>query len=385
MEIYTPSTNSWAPGPPLPQRRTDVVATSDDYGRIWVTGGTLKGGRLTDSVVVYDPNRPELGWQPKPSLLTPRSSAASVGDADGRIYVMGGFTDETKGMANTMEVYDPATNAWSRGTPFVLPRQAPGAATGADGRIYLVGGSGSNTVEVYDPRTRAWTPGPPMSIDRSGLGVVRGADGRIYAIGGHSNQRGGVEGCWSSPNVTLCTVEVYDPANPLAGWVPVAKMNYLREYLMAATDTSGRIYAMGGQGLRRDAPRLTLMHPQATVEVYPAPAPVTSLPTLSISDASAREGDSAIFAVTLSQASAEPVQVTVKTREDEPRSATEGADYRPTTATLEFPPGVTSASFSVATKTDRKAEQDETFSAVLMTPVNATISDGLAVGTIVNR
>ncbi len=113
--------------------------------------------------------------------------------------------------------------------------------------------------------------------------------------------------------------------------------------------------------------------------------PVVALPTLSVSDASVAEGASgtsyAVFTVTLSAASASTVTVSYTTLNG---TATAGQDYASTVGTLTFAPGETVKTVQVPVSGDTMVELNEAFTLGLSAPVNATIADGTATGTIVN-
>ncbi|MGB8166059.1 MAG: Calx-beta domain-containing protein [Chthoniobacteraceae bacterium] len=105
-------------------------------------------------------------------------------------------------------------------------------------------------------------------------------------------------------------------------------------------------------------------------------------PTLSINDVTVNEGaGTATFTVTLSAASALPVSVGYATSDD---TATAGADYTAKLGTLNFAPGVTSQTITISIANDAIFEQSETFDVLLGAPVNATIADGLGLGTILD-
>jgi hypothetical protein len=93
-------------------------------------------------------------------MPTARYLLAAATGCDGRIYAIGGYNGSI--ILNTVEAYDPATNAWTTVAPMPTARWLLAAATGSDGRIYAIGGyNGSilNTVEAYRPgrRTRPST------------------------------------------------------------------------------------------------------------------------------------------------------------------------------------------------------------------------------------
>lgn len=117
-----------------------------------------------------------------------------------------------------------------------------------------------------------------------------------------------------------------------------------------------------------------------TVRGIPAP------PALSIADATAVEGNSGTkplsFAVTLSKTYPKPVSVAYATADG---SALAGSDYASATGTLTFAPGETSKAVEVTVNGDVDVEPNETFTVNLSTPVNATIADASATGTIENE
>jgi Calx-beta domain/IPTL-CTERM motif len=109
------------------------------------------------------------------------------------------------------------------------------------------------------------------------------------------------------------------------------------------------------------------------------------LPSLSINNVSANEGDSGTtpfaFTVTLSAASASTVTVNYATANV---TATAGTDYVAASGMLSFAPGVTTQPVTVLVNGDTQVEPDETFAVNLTAPVNATLATAQGTGTIVN-
>jgi N-acetylneuraminic acid mutarotase len=68
-----------------------------------------------------------------------------------------------------------------------------------DGKIYALGGNDgvgwSASVEVYDPATNAWTSSVPMPLGRVEFAAAA-VGGKIYAIGGTSDRGPLVEEFW---------------------------------------------------------------------------------------------------------------------------------------------------------------------------------------------
>lgn len=109
-------------------------------------------------------------------------------------------------------------------------------------------------------------------------------------------------------------------------------------------------------------------------------------PSISVADVSMPEGDAGStafdFAVTLSNASSQTVTVVANTAAV---SATSGTDFTPIASqTVTFAPGTTSQTVSVGVIGDTVAESDETFRLELTNPVNASIADPQADGTIID-
>jgi hypothetical protein len=112
---------------------------------------------------------------------------------------------------------------------------------------------------------------------------------------------------------------------------------------------------------------------------------VPSKVSVSIGDASAVEGNSGTttlaFPVTLSTRSSRAVSVDYATSDG---TASAASDYVAANGTVTFQPGQKSKTIAVSIAADSAIEQDETFTASLSSPVNATIAKGTATGTIKN-
>ena len=92
---------------------------------------------------------------------------------EGKVYAVGGFSAGA-GSLSSVERYDPATNAWEEVAPMAAARRAAGVAV-LDGKLYAIGMSEggeeedvtSNTVERFDPITNAWEEVAPMATART--------------------------------------------------------------------------------------------------------------------------------------------------------------------------------------------------------------------------
>ncbi|MCL4297229.1 MAG: DNRLRE domain-containing protein [Anaerolineae bacterium] len=108
-------------------------------------------------------------------------------------------------------------------------------------------------------------------------------------------------------------------------------------------------------------------------------------PSLSINDVTVTEGNTgtvnAVFTVSLSAASAQTITVNFATANN---TATAPADYITTGGTVTFAPGQTTQPITVTVQGDVLDEPDETFLVNLSGAINAVISDGQGVGTIID-
>jgi Calx-beta domain/RTX calcium-binding nonapeptide repeat (4 copies) len=107
-------------------------------------------------------------------------------------------------------------------------------------------------------------------------------------------------------------------------------------------------------------------------------------PVFSIADASVVEGNSGAtlaFAVTLSKAWKQPASVSYASANG---TASSPGDFASASGKLTFAPGETEKTVNVSVVGETLYEQDEVFTVVLSGPVQATIGDGSATGTITN-
>lgn len=126
-------------------------------------------------------------WGTRASLIESNSEMA-VAELNGKIYVMGGYP-ASRVTVKTVQVYDPASNAWHLTTPLpiALNHQMPAVA---NGKIYVIGGqtddgstSFTNTVLEFNPVTTNWTFKAPMPTARS-AGAAAVIGDLIYVAGG---------------------------------------------------------------------------------------------------------------------------------------------------------------------------------------------------------
>ncbi len=108
-------------------------------------------------------------------------------------------------------------------------------------------------------------------------------------------------------------------------------------------------------------------------------------PSISVADASVVEGSEGSstlsFAVSLSAAT--PLSVAAHYAISD-GTAVAASDYTAAGGVVTFKPGQTTTAVTVAVASDKAVEPDETLTVTLSSPVNASIADGTATGTIKN-
>jgi N-acetylneuraminic acid mutarotase len=177
--------------------------------------------------------------------------------ANGKMYVMGGWSDGKAGGFNY--AYDPAADKWLPKTS--MPRPAHHAAMAVvNGKIYVMGGfipptnttvplgaawQPINDVWEYDPAGDSWKSLAPMPT-RRGSALASEAGGKIYVIGGATTVDASKDSFFTAfgPAKVLTTNEVYDPATNK--WESRTPMSVARNHAFGGT-VNGKIYVIGGR------------------------------------------------------------------------------------------------------------------------------------------
>jgi hypothetical protein len=151
----------WKRGSTIPQWKIDDCAAGFD-GKAFLFGGKVLNGTQADMTAkahVYDPDIDV--WEAIPDMDVPRSEC-QAGATDSAILVFGGKIKSGFGEVVTDKVsqYDPVNRSW------ISKKPMPHARTGfniaySGGKFYLFGGNADNgssmdTMDVYDPALDAW-------------------------------------------------------------------------------------------------------------------------------------------------------------------------------------------------------------------------------------
>lgn len=230
--------------------RTHHRAVALDDGRVLVVGGADAANLATTVTEIYDPSTET--WAPGPPLTLPRGSLSATRLGNGQVLIAGGFPHGW-----VSELFDPVTNTLSRTGALNTSHDRHGSALLDDGRVLVAGGYQGcmiRAAEIFDPITSTWTYVQPMQRARADFSLVRLPDGRLLAAGGVSD-------C-TVPKV-LSAVEVFDPTS--GTWSNAAPMNVPRGHYMAALLPDGRVIVAGGDNATGILSSVEIYDPEADV------------------------------------------------------------------------------------------------------------------------
>jgi N-acetylneuraminic acid mutarotase len=190
----------------------------------------------------------KFSWTQAASSPLGRYEAAGVA-VGGRLYVFGGYVNASIQGTKRSDVYDPATNKWTRIAD--MPEQLTHCGQVVDGSsVWLIGGfvgdnPGPATQHVwrYDTLTNTWSAGPALPAAR-GAGAAAIVGRAIHFFGGLTH----AYHSWDPVTVDQREHWILQLGNQGAGWKPAAPMINPRNHL-AGISFNGKVYAIGGQHL----------------------------------------------------------------------------------------------------------------------------------------
>ena len=143
---FDPTTNAWVQKAAVLLVPLGYIPTTTIGNFIYTGGGSdITGGLLTDTTnsFKYDPVADSISTIAPIPRATGETRALNF---NGQMYVMGGGRTPPN-PSNEVDIYDPGTNSWSTGIPFVNARRNFPADTNGTDHIWLAGG--------YEPATPA--------------------------------------------------------------------------------------------------------------------------------------------------------------------------------------------------------------------------------------
>jgi Tol biopolymer transport system component len=176
--------------------------------------------------------------------------------ADGRVLV-------TEGCGTVAELYDPATDTFTRTGSLSVNRASKTATLLADGRVLMAGGydcgrGGEDgiwpTAEIYDPATGTFSPTGSMHTGREFHTATLLADGRVLIAGGYTAPPPAAAGRITLASIrtaesaasVLATAEIFDPAT--GKFTRTGSMSTFRDHHTATMLDDGRVLVIGGGG-----------------------------------------------------------------------------------------------------------------------------------------
>jgi len=180
---------------------------------------------------------PTLEWKKAASSPFARVESPAVLVND-KLYLFGGFTDELES-SNRIDVYDPATDAWTRKKD--MPTRLTHLNPAVDGKnVWFADGfkgkhPGPVSAELwkYDVAADTWTEGPPLPERRAGGGLAV-AERKLHYFGGYKADRDAN----GADHWSLALDEGKE-------WQREADLPDPRGHVSAAV-LKGKIYALGG-------------------------------------------------------------------------------------------------------------------------------------------
>jgi hypothetical protein len=186
VAAFDRSTTTWTdlPALPVPRSSHDVAVIGDT---LYVVGGWNMlgddGEEWCDDMLALDLAAPGTGWKSMPQPFVRRALIAAV--ADGKLYVIGGFTED-EDVSLDVDIFDPATGKWSKGPSLpgdAMNGFAPAACT-LNGRVHVSAGDGS--IHRLSTDRASWEPVAAV-VPRIVHRAIPDGDAHLILVGGAAN------------------------------------------------------------------------------------------------------------------------------------------------------------------------------------------------------
>jgi hypothetical protein len=247
-QVYDAGTGVRPVGPLTASRLLHAAEALED-GRILLTGGLPATGSDIRAVATAELFDPATGkFAATGSMGSPRTGHTATRLANGKLLIAGGrnstclFGCQELTWASA-ELFDPATGTFSPTGTMAQARYGHTATPLPDGRILIAGGTTpdlpdtdvSTSLEIYDPATGAFTLAGTMLRPRSHHTATLLTDGRVLLAGGRTVGEG---------SLASATLEVIDLAK---GQATLLTSPLTTRYRHTATRLlSGEVLLAGG-------------------------------------------------------------------------------------------------------------------------------------------
>jgi N-acetylneuraminic acid mutarotase len=231
-----PAPGQWGLKAPLIEANSEFTLAATN-GKIYVLGGYPSSRNSVKTVQVYD--IASNTWTRGPDLPEVNNHGIAAAH-DGIVYLFGGQTDPNTAYVDTVYALDtkPGPNAGRRVSKARMPTaRSAGAAVVHEGKIYVAAGRpprGSDFA-VYDPAADRWETLPDLPNQRNHI-AAEVINGRIHVIGGR------LAGGFQSDKTAAH--EVFDPRTKT--WTVAAPMLKPRSGINSAM-ALGCVHVWGGE------------------------------------------------------------------------------------------------------------------------------------------
>jgi N-acetylneuraminic acid mutarotase len=245
-EVYDPLKDTWAVVPPLYSHGVAHTATLLKDGRVLVVGGGIGSGVCTERAEIFDPQT--NSWTEAPALPTQRDGHTANLLNDGRVLVAGGVNAIGLTVGGDAFLYDPRANNWTVTASMVKQRAYAGSVQLKDGRVLVTGGIAADgspvwhmiaNAEIYDPASNTWSKTASLSEARYAHVLSLLPNGQVLAVGGTRDY----DSNWSAGSFVR-EIEVYDPNEK--GWQTRGQIPQPGAFAAAALFHDGRLWVTGG-------------------------------------------------------------------------------------------------------------------------------------------
>lgn len=238
--VWSPGSGTWTSPGRLTEVRLGNSATRLplEGNVLLVAGGDfyLRDPARVTPVELFDVDQ-GTSRAPKGEMVEPRFLHSATRLFDGRVLLAGGLDSFTSQEVSSAEIYDAATETFTRACTLVGERWAHSAGSLPDGRVLLAGGyfmgRVTGSAEVFDPTTGECTATGSLHVPRAELRLVTLASGEVLALGGRDGD-----------GQALADVESW---NPLTGaWTERQRLPVPRVGHTASLLPQGQVLLLGG-------------------------------------------------------------------------------------------------------------------------------------------
>ncbi len=173
--------------------RSEHLAVLLKSGKVLLAGGVGTGWTFLADAEIYDPA--SNTFSKTGNMLAARESHTATLLKDGNVLITGGHQGRRSAIEiyQSAEIYNPSKGTFTATANLTVKRHKHDAALMADGRVLIVGGSDERdsrgaykTVEIYDPKTNIFAKIGEMNLSRYKLQgtTILLKNGKILIAGG---------------------------------------------------------------------------------------------------------------------------------------------------------------------------------------------------------